>query len=100
MINSDIKSLLIAGLIVVSVILSIRIGFYKSEIANLNAEIANNAKRADICEAKLEEQNTALKSVKSENLKQNEPEIGRIKKIYIKDKSCESELKAYKELFK
>ena len=60
MINSDIKSLLIAGLIVVSVILSIRIGFYYNEIANLNAEIANNVKRADICEAKLEEQNTAL----------------------------------------
>ena len=100
MINSDIKSLLIAGLIVASVILSLRVGLYKNEITNLNAEIANNAKRADICEAKLEEQNTALKSVKSENLKQNEPKIGQKKKIYIKDKSCESELKVYKELFK
>ena len=100
MINWDIKSLLIAGLIVASVILSLKIGLYHNEITNLNAEIANNAKRADICEAKLEEQNTALKSVKSENLKQNEPKIGQIKKISIKDKSYESELKDYKELFK
>ncbi|MBT0611958.1 hypothetical protein [Campylobacter hyointestinalis] len=52
------------------------------------------------CDAALASQNETIKaaSVKIDNTPSKEVE--RIKKIYVKDESCEAELKAYKELFK
>ncbi|CUU82298.1 hypothetical protein [Campylobacter hyointestinalis] len=52
------------------------------------------------CDATLASQNEAIKaaSVKIDNTPSKEVE--QIKKIYVKDKGCEAELKAYKELFK
>ncbi|MBE2986650.1 hypothetical protein CCAL12920_08320 [Campylobacter sp. RM12920] len=61
--------------------------------ATLKANLAN-------CDAALASQSEAIKAsmVKVDNAPSKEAE--RIKKIYVKDKSCEAELKAYKELFK
>ena len=52
------------------------------------------------CDTALTSQNEAIKAatVKIDDTPSKEAE--RIKKIYVKDKSCESELAAYKELFK
>ncbi|OJJ27976.1 hypothetical protein [Campylobacter concisus] len=52
------------------------------------------------CDTALASQNEAIKAaaVKIDDTPSKEAE--RIKKIYVKDKSCESELAAYKELFK
>ena len=52
------------------------------------------------CNVSLSLQNEAIKAaaVKIDDTPSKETE--RIKKIYVKDKSCESELAAYKELFK
>ena len=52
------------------------------------------------CNTALASQNEAIKAatVKIDDTPSKEAE--RIKKIYVKDKSCESELAAYKELFK
>lgn len=52
------------------------------------------------CDAALASQNETIKaaSVKIDNTPSKEVE--QIKKIYVKDKGCEAELKAYKELFK
>ena len=52
------------------------------------------------CDTALVSQNEAIKAatVKIDDTPSKEAE--RIKKIYVKDKSCESELAAYKELFK
>ncbi|WP_169753483.1 hypothetical protein [Campylobacter mucosalis] len=52
------------------------------------------------CDTALTSQNEAIKAaaVKIDNTPFKEVE--QIKKIYVKDKSCEAELKAYKELFK
>lgn len=52
------------------------------------------------CNTALASQNKAIKAaaVKIDDTPSKEAE--RIKRIYVKDKSCESELAAYKELFK
>lgn len=52
------------------------------------------------CDTALTSQNEAIKAaaVKIDDTPSKEAE--RIKKIYVKDESCESELAAYKELFK
>lgn len=52
------------------------------------------------CDTALASQNESIKAaaVKIDDTPSKEAE--RIKKIYVKDKSCESELAAYKELFK
>lgn len=52
------------------------------------------------CDTALASQNEAIKAatVKIDDTPSKEAE--RIKKIYVKDESCESELAAYKELFK
>lgn len=52
------------------------------------------------CDTALASQNEAIKAatVKIDDTPSKEAE--RIKKIYVKDQSCESELAAYKELFK
>ena len=52
------------------------------------------------CNTALASQNEAIKAatVKIDDTPSKEAE--RIKKIYVKDESCESELAAYKELFK
>ena len=52
------------------------------------------------CDTALASQNEAITAaaVKIDDTPSKEAE--RIKKIYVKDKSCESELAAYKELFK
>ncbi|MGH1600943.1 hypothetical protein [Campylobacter majalis] len=52
------------------------------------------------CDTALASQNEAIKeaSVKTFNTPSKDAE--RIKKVYVKDKGCEAELAAYKELFK
>lgn len=52
------------------------------------------------CDTALASQNEAIKAaaVKIDDTPSKEAE--RIKKIYVKDKSCEAELAAYKELFR
>lgn len=61
------------------------------------ATVKNNL---NACNSSLSLQNEAIKAtaVKIDDTPSKETE--RIKKIYVKDKSCESELAAYKELFK
>ena len=52
------------------------------------------------CDTALASQNEAIKAAAVEIDDTPSKEVERIKKIYVKDKSCESELAAYKELFK
>lgn len=49
--------------------------------------------------ANLELQNQKIKELSVEVKPQEIKEVERIKKIFVKDSSCEAELKAYKELF-
>ncbi|MBE3022935.1 hypothetical protein [Campylobacter sp. 7477a] len=70
-----------------------KVGELTTDKATLKANLAN-------CDAALASQNQAIKEamVKVDNAPSKDAE--RIKKIFVKDKSCEAELKAYKELFK
>ena len=52
------------------------------------------------CNTALASQNEAIKAAEVKIHDTPSKEVERIKKIYVKDKSCESELAAYKELFK
>lgn len=61
--------------------------------ATLKANLTN-------CDAALASQNEAILAAQVKVDPKPSRERERIKKIYIKDKSCEAELAAYKELFK
>ena len=52
------------------------------------------------CDTALASQNEAIKAAAVKIDDTPSKEVERIKKIYVKNKSCESELAAYKELFK
>ncbi len=52
------------------------------------------------CNVSLSLQNEAIKAAMVKIDDTPSKEVERIKKIYVKDKSCESELAAYKELFR
>ena len=52
------------------------------------------------CDTALASQNEAIKAAAVKIDDTPSKEVERIKKIYVKDKNCESELAAYKELFK
>lgn len=52
------------------------------------------------CDTALASQNEAIKAAMVKIDDTPSKEVERIKKIYVKDKSCESELAAYKELFR
>lgn len=52
------------------------------------------------CNVSLSLQNEAIKAAAVEIDDTPSKETERIKKIYVKDKSCEAELAAYKELFR
>lgn len=55
--------------------------------------------KLDTANINLELQNERIKALSVEIKPQEIKEVERIKKIYIKDNTCESQLKAYKELF-
>lgn len=72
----------------------------ETEILRIKDEMIElNGKNA-VCNAFLENQNIKIKSLELKK-QQSKPlaEVERVKKITIKDSSCQSELKAYKELF-
>ncbi|MBR8466552.1 hypothetical protein KDE13_09440, partial [Campylobacter sp. faydin G-140] len=60
--------------------------------ATLKANLAH-------CDATLASQNQAIKATAVQISNTPNKDVERIKKIYLKDKSCEAELAAYKELF-
>lgn len=55
--------------------------------------------KLDTANINLELQNERIKALSVEVKPQEVKEVERIKKIFVKDNTCESELKAYKELF-
>lgn len=71
----------------------------KFEISSLNNAYASKQAEAQSCAASLSLQNAAIKSLQIRASGLNEDKIKSVSKIYIKDKSCESELRAYKMLF-
>ena len=94
------KCIFVLSLIVV--VFGIYIYILGTKIKNYQSEILTLKVQNKECELNLVKQNSAILALKNEisNKNANAEKIEEIKKIYIKDSSCEAELKAYKELFK
>ena len=91
----------VAVLVILACICGLWIGFLKNEIKELESEILALRVQNKECELNLIKQNSAILALKNEisNKNTNSEKIEEVKKIYVKDSSCEAELKAYKKLF-
>ncbi len=70
----------------------------KSDISQLSTENAGLKTKLQQCELNLSLQNAAIKSLEVNESRRNEDKIQSVSKIYVKDKSCEAQLNAYKKL--
>ncbi|ABV67914.1 hypothetical protein Abu_1667 [Aliarcobacter butzleri RM4018] len=99
----DLKAILfiVLGLIVVFIYFSknSQITSLKDEKTSLQEDLIKEKTNLKTCEDKMQKQNSQIEKMRVE-VTYKEPEtIEKINNIYLKDKTCESELKAYKELF-
>lgn len=94
----DFKNILIVLLLLFSGATLFNLYFKNNEIQELNLSLAISKTQFFECDETLKKQNAAIKNME---LKRpfEPPDTGKIEKIYVKDKTCESELKAYKRLF-
>lgn len=76
----------------------IYIALLKSDVSQLSTENAKLKAQLGQCELNLSLQNAAIKSLEVNASRRNEGKIQSVSKIYVKDKSCEAELDAYKKL--
>ena len=76
------------------------IGDLKEKNERLTKDYTTVKNNLSACDTALASQNEAIKAATVKIDDTPSKEVERIKKIYVKDKSCESELAAYKELFK
>lgn len=74
------------------------IALLKSDISQLSTENAKLKAQIGQCELNLSLQNAAIKSLEVNASRRNESKIQSVSKIYVKDKSCEAQLDAYKKL--
>ena len=72
----------------------------KEKNERLTKDYATVKNNLNACNVSLSLQNEAIKAAAVEIDDTPSKEAERIKKIYVKDKSCEAELAAYKELFR
>lgn len=72
----------------------------KEKNERLTRDYATAKNNLNACNVSLSLQNEAIKAAAVEIDDTPAKQTERIKKIYVKDKSCEAELAAYKELFR
>ena len=98
----SVEKICIFVLSLIVVVFGIYIYILGTKIKNYQSEILTLKVQNKECELNLIKQNTAILALKNEISSKNinSDKIEEVKKIYIKDSSCEAELKAYKELFK
>lgn len=72
----------------------------KEKNERLTKDYATAKNNLNACNVSLSLQNEAIKAAAVEIDDTPDKQTERIKKIYVKDKSCEAELAAYKELFR
>lgn len=91
--------LVVAGLIFISLSQSYEIKTLKDEKIETLEKLVKSEQDLKKCEAKLNEQNQKIEDMKVEVTYIEPKSIEKVKNVFIKDSTCESELKAYKELF-
>ena len=94
----DFKNSLIVLLLILSGVLFTDLRFKNDKIQRLELSLTIAKTEFFECDETLKKQNAAIKNME---LKRpfEPPDTGKIEKIYIKDQTCEGELKAYKRLF-
>lgn len=90
---------MLAAFAVIAALCGAEILSLKGDISQLSAENTRLKVQLQQCELNLSLQNAAIKSLEVKASRRNEDKIKNVSKIYIKDKSCEAELDAYKNLF-
>lgn len=90
---------MLAAFAVIAALCGAEILSLKSDVSQLSAENAGLKAQLQQCELNLSLQNAAIKSLEVKASRRNEDKIKNVSKIYIKNKSCEAELNAYKNLF-
>ena len=99
----DLKTVLIValGLSLVFVYFSkeAEIKTLKDEKITTLEKLVKSEQELKKCEAKVNEQNQKIEDMKVEVTYIEPKSIEKVKNVFIKDSTCESELKAYKELF-
>ena len=90
---------MLAAFAVIAALCGAEILSLKSDISQLSTENVKLKAQLGQCELNLSLQNAAIKSLEVKASRRNEDKIKNVSKIYIKDKSCEAELDAYKNLF-
>lgn len=100
--NLTINKFVILLLSFFGLVLVFQLCLLKAKIVNLQNENTLLLSKKELCDMALKHQNDKIKALELDLTKENEnaEKISQIRKIYIKDKSCETELRAYKELFK
>ncbi len=89
---------ILAAFAVIAVLCGAEILSLKSDISQLSTENAKLKAQLGQCELNLSLQNAAIKSLEVNASRRNEDKIKNVSKIYVKDKSCEAQLNAYKKL--
>ena len=91
--------LVATGLIFISLSQSSEIKTLKDEKITTLEKLVKSEQELKKCEAKVNEQNQKIEDMKVEVTYIEPKSIEKVKNVFIKDSTCESELKAYKELF-
>lgn len=89
---------ILAAFAVIAVLCGAEILSLKSDNSQLSTENAGLKVQLQQCELNLSLQNAAIKSLEVNASRRNEDKIKNVSKIYVKDKSCEAQLNAYKKL--
>lgn len=76
-----------------------KISILENDKSTLQNDLIKEKTNFQVCDNKRQEQNKQIEEMKVE-VTYKEPEtIEKVRNIYVQDKTCEAELKAYKELF-
>lgn len=89
---------MLAAFAVIAALCGAEILSLKSDVSQLSTENVKLKAQLGQCELNLSLQNAAIKSLEVNASRRNEDKIKNVSKIYIKDKSCEAQLNAYKKL--
>lgn len=95
---SSIKPFLFIAVFLSTLYFLCQINLKNRQIDRLKIDLAMQKNENLLCNAFLEKQNKIVKYLELKTPFEP-PDTDKIKKVFIKDKSCQGELRAYRELF-
>lgn len=76
-----------------------KISTLETDKSKLQEDLIKEKTNFQRCDDKREEQNKQIEELKVEVTYKEPVSLEKVQNVYVKDKTCEAELKAYKELF-